>query len=54
MAFSKLAFTATHVGQMAALVDTDGMTHEHAGAKWLADNEKVWKPWTVSILGAGN
>ena len=54
MAFSKLAFTATHVGQMAALVDMDKMTHEDAGAKWLADNEKVWKPWTESMLGADN
>ncbi len=54
MAFSKLSFTAPHIGQMAALVDTDGMTHADAGAKWLADNEAVWKPWTESILGAGN
>jgi len=28
---------------MAALVDVDGMTHEDAGKKWLADNEAVWK-----------
>ncbi len=23
-------------------------------AKWLMDNEEVWKPWTVSVLGEGN
>ena len=54
MAFSKLSFTAPHIGSMAALVDTDGMAHKDAGKKWLADNEDVWKPWTVSILGAIN
>jgi ABC-type proline/glycine betaine transport system substrate-binding protein len=30
------------------------MTHEDAAKKWLKDNEAVWKPWTVSVLGAGN
>jgi glycine betaine/proline transport system substrate-binding protein len=39
---------------MAALVDVDGMTHEDAAKKWLADNKDVWTPWTVSTLGAGN
>jgi glycine betaine/proline transport system substrate-binding protein len=53
-AFSKLSFTTPQIGSMAALVDVDGMTHEDAGKKWLADNEEVWKPWTVSVLGAGN
>ncbi len=53
-AFSKLSFTTPQIGSMAALVDVDGMTHADAGAKWLADNEAVWKPWTVSVLGAGN
>ena len=45
-AFSKLDFSTTQIGQMAALVDTDGMNHKDAGAKWLADNEDVWKRWT--------
>lgn len=45
-AFSKLSFTTPQIGQMAALVDIDGMNHEDAGAKWLADNEAVWKGWT--------
>ncbi len=53
-AFSKLSFTTPQIGSMAALVDVDGMTHADAGKKWLADNEAVWKPWTVSVLGAGN
>jgi glycine betaine/proline transport system substrate-binding protein len=53
-AFSKLSFTTPQIGQMAALVDVDGMTHEDAAKKWLKDNEAVWKPWTVSVLGAGN
>ena len=53
-AFSKLTFTTPQIGSMAALVDVDGMTHEDAAKKWLADNEDVWKPWTVSVLGEGN
>ena len=43
--FSQLSFTTPQIGQMAALVDTDGMDHKDAAKKWLADNEKVWKPW---------
>lgn len=53
-AFSRLSFNTPQIGSMAALVDVDGMTHEDAAKKWLADNEDVWKPWTVSVLGAGN
>ena len=41
--FKNMSFTTGHIGAMAALVDVDGMTHEDAGAKWLADNESVWK-----------
>ena len=43
--FSRLSFNAGQIGQMAALVDIDGLTHEEAGKKWLADNEDVWKPF---------
>ena len=43
--FSRLSFNAGQIGQMAALVDIDGMTHEDAAKKWLADNEDVWKPF---------
>ncbi len=44
--FSKLSFTTAQIGQMAALVDIDKMSHEDAAKKWLADNEAVWMPWT--------
>ncbi|MCP4074101.1 MAG: ABC transporter substrate-binding protein [Hyphomicrobiales bacterium] len=44
--FSKLSFTTTQVGQMAALVDIDKLSHQEAAKKWLADNEDVWKPFT--------
>jgi glycine betaine/proline transport system substrate-binding protein len=30
---------------MAALVDIDGLSHEEAATKWLADNEATWKSW---------
>ena len=41
--FKNLSFTTSRIGAMAALVDVDGMTHEDAAKKWLADNESVWK-----------
>lgn len=44
-AFSRVSFTTPQIGEMAALVDVEGMTHEDAAKKWLADNEEVWKPW---------
>jgi glycine betaine/proline transport system substrate-binding protein len=53
-AFSQLSFTSPQIGSMAALVDVDGMTHADAAAKWLKDNEDVWKGWAVSVLGEGN
>ena len=46
MAFSQMTFDAGQIGSMAALVDIDGMTHQDAAKKWLADNEDVWKPFT--------
>jgi len=45
-AFSRMSFTTTQIGQMAALVDIDKLSHEDAAKKWLADNEGVWKPFT--------
>ncbi len=45
-AFSKLSFSTTEIGQMAALVDVDKMDHKDAAAKWLADNEALWMAWT--------
>jgi glycine betaine/proline transport system substrate-binding protein len=44
--FAKLDFSSTDIGQMAALVDIDKMSHQDAAAKWLADHEDVWKPFT--------
>ena len=45
-AFKKMAFSTSHIGAMAALVDLEKMTHEDAAKKWLADNKKVWKAFT--------
>ncbi len=52
--FSKRTFNTPQIGSMTALVDLDKMTHEDAAAKWLADNEDVWKPWTESVFGESN
>jgi glycine betaine/proline transport system substrate-binding protein len=41
--FKNMSFSTSHIGAMAALVDLEGMTHEDAAKKWLADNESVWK-----------
>ena len=48
-AFSRMSFTAGHIGGMAALVDIDKMTHQDAAEAWLAANEAVWKP----MIGVG-
>ncbi len=45
-AFSKLSFTTAQIGQMAALVDTEKLSHQDAAKKWLADNEAVWMAFT--------
>jgi glycine betaine/proline transport system substrate-binding protein len=41
-AYSKMSFTTTDIGQMAALVDLEGMTHQEAATSWLADHADVW------------
>ena len=45
-AYTKIDFSTGQIGQMAALVDIDKMSHEDAAAKWLADNEAVWTAFT--------
>ena len=45
-AFSRMSFTTTQIGQMAALVDIDKLSHEDAAKKWLADNKSVWQAFT--------
>jgi glycine betaine/proline transport system substrate-binding protein len=41
--FKKLSFTTKDIGQMAALVDIDKLSHEDAAKKWLADHKNVWE-----------
>jgi glycine betaine/proline transport system substrate-binding protein len=43
--FNNVSFTKSDIGNMAALVDIDGMSHEEAAVKWLQDNEATWKAW---------
>jgi len=45
-AYSKISFSTKDIGQMAALVDTDKMSHLDAAKAWLAAHEDVWKPFT--------
>ena len=45
-AFSKISFSTADIGQMAALVDIDKMSHEDAAKAWLAAHEDVWMPFT--------
>ena len=44
--FAKTSFTTTDIGQMAALVDVDKMSHQDAAKAWLAAHEDVWMPFT--------
>tara|TARA_B100000902_G_C27276827_1_gene899308 strand:- start:123 stop:1082 length:960 start_codon:yes stop_codon:yes gene_type:complete len=48
MAFSRMSFTTKNIGEMAALVDIDKMSHEDAAKAWLKKNEAVWKPFTAA------
>ena len=41
--YSKISFTTKDIGQMAALVDIDKMSHQDAAKKWLADHKDVWE-----------
>lgn len=45
---TRISFTTPQIGEMAALVDVKGMTHEDAAKTWLAENETVWKAWLPS------
>lgn len=45
LAFLQMSFTTEQIGAMAALVDTQKMSHKDAAKKWLADNEDVWRPF---------
>ena len=44
--YSKLSFSTGDIGQMAALVDVDKMSHQDAAKKWLEDNKDTWMPFT--------
>ena len=46
-AYSKISFSTQDIGQMAALVDIDKMSHQEAATQWLADHEDVWMPFTA-------
>jgi len=41
--FKKLSFSTRDIGQMAALVDIDKLSHEDAAKKWLADHKDIWQ-----------
>ena len=45
-AYSKMSFSTTDIGQMAALVDIDKLSHEDAAKKWLADHKDRWEQYT--------
>ena len=46
-AFSKMSFSTKMIGEMAALVDIDKMSHQDAASAWLAANEGIWKGFTM-------
>ncbi|NQV99702.1 MAG: ABC transporter substrate-binding protein [Rhodospirillales bacterium] len=37
-----LDFTNAMISHLAALVDADGLTHDQAAAKWVAENKPLW------------
>ena len=42
---TKISFDNLQIATMAKLVDADKLDHADAAAKWIADNEDVWKSW---------
>ena len=44
-ALTRVSFTTHQIGTMALYVDVEEMKHEEAAARWIAENEAVWKPW---------
>ena len=42
---TRVSFTTRQIGVMSALVDVYTMDPPRAAARWLARNEKVWRPW---------
>ncbi|MFT5638567.1 MAG: glycine betaine/proline transport system substrate-binding protein, partial [Paracoccaceae bacterium] len=42
-AYSKISFSTRDIGQMAALVDIDKLSHQEAATQWLADHKDVWE-----------
>ncbi len=44
--YSKMSFTTSDIGNMAALVDVDKMSHQDAAKKWLEDNKATWEAFT--------
>ncbi|MFT4715623.1 MAG: glycine betaine/proline transport system substrate-binding protein [Paracoccaceae bacterium] len=45
-AYSKISFSTRDIGQMAALVDIDKLSHQEAATQWLADHKDVWERFT--------
>jgi glycine betaine/proline transport system substrate-binding protein len=41
-----MSFSTTDIGQMAALVDIDKLSHQDAAKKWLADHKDRWEHYT--------
>ncbi len=40
-----MSFTNFMIGSLAALVDREGLNHEEAAHRWLAENTVVWSSW---------
>jgi glycine betaine/proline transport system substrate-binding protein len=45
-AYAKMSFSTKDIGQMAALVDIDKLSHQDAATKWLSEHKDVWMPFT--------
>ena len=43
--FSKISFTTAQIGEMAALVDIEKLSHQNAAKIWLIKNEGLWHSW---------
>lgn len=41
----RMVLSNSMMGLVAAYVDADGMSHDQAAAKWMAENGAVWQGW---------
>ena len=48
-ALKRISFTTNQIGQLSVYVDIDELEHDEAAARWIDENESIWKPWLAGL-----